>query len=64
MSICVHALVVDDRLWNPDACRFDLWRCCLLCGVTYDRTEFLQRLQERIRSRYRLGAMPWLMERP
>lgn len=34
-------------------------RRCLLCGVEYDRAEFLRRLERRIRDRWRLPPSPW-----
>lgn len=45
---CVHLVVEEGPL-----------RRCLLCGVEYDRAEFLRRLERRIRDRWRLPPSPW-----
>lgn len=48
---CAHRFVVDEQDWAE---RQTGVRCCLLCGLAYDREAFLFRLRRAIQERHRL----------
>lgn len=64
---CTHRLVVEDEDWEHvgegSGPAYPLaWRVCLLCGVAYNRTAVLLRLEAAIRARWRMPPSPWSAE--
>ena len=61
LPLCTHALTVDDDDWTDylRTARVAIRRTCLLCGMRYDRSAFLLKLERMIRDRYRLPKSPW-----
>jgi len=53
---CHHLIVEDTDVVNGVDVRI---RACILCGVSYDREEFLVKLREHIRAQHRLPSCPW-----
>lgn len=47
---CSHRLVVDQL--HPAT--FGLWRLCLTCGVSYDRSKVISALKARCESRWKI----------
>ena len=62
MTDCPHALVVEteEASYHPDSFgELHRWRSCLDCGLVYDRTAYLRKLERAIRDRCRLPPSPW-----
>jgi len=60
---CRHLTFDEDRL-DDATLTYRRWRECVSCGITYDRTQVLEDLQETIRERFRLPALEFDHHRP